>query len=101
MNDRLSSMISVGDWVRCERTAPAKGSWRKYAGKVGRVISHNRSAKEWGVRFTASHNDPVTWFLKSELVVAKRPRNAPEIGITDATAPVERRNPVDQAIGAG
>ncbi len=93
-------MTTIGDWVRCERAEPAKGTWRRYAGTVGRVVSYNRQAREWGVRFTASHNDPVTWFRKSELVVTSRPRNAPEIGITDATAPVERRNPADQAIGA-
>lgn len=76
-------VVTVGDWVRCERTAPAKGSWRRYVGKVGRVVTFNRMAKEWGVRFTASHNDPVVWFLKSELVTAKRPRNAPDVRVNN------------------
>ncbi|MDQ3222200.1 MAG: hypothetical protein M3Q75_01805, partial [Gemmatimonadota bacterium] len=59
--------------------APAKGSWRRYVGKVGRVVTFNRQAKEYGLRFTADGSENATWFLASELTPIARPRRAPDI----------------------
>ena len=70
--------MRTGDWVRCEREAASVGTWRRYAGRVGRIVTHNRLAGEFGVRFTAGGRAEA-WFLPTELRVIDRPANAPAI----------------------
>jgi hypothetical protein len=67
--------MRLGEWVRCERAEPAKGTWHLYAGRVGRIVTINRSAGEYGVAFDAA-DDRTTWFRADELITVARPRNA-------------------------
>lgn len=90
MNDTLLS-VDVGAWVRCERTAPSKGTWPRYAGRVGRVVCENGLGDELGVRFTANHSETTTWFQPTELVETVRPRRAPDIKVTPTTIAVAAR----------
>ncbi len=71
--------LSVGDWVRCERSAAAVGSWFRYAGRTGRIVTINRADREYGVRFTAGQNESPSWFHADELVKVTRPTSAPSI----------------------
>lgn len=66
--------FAVGDLVRCEREAPAKGTWKNYVGRVGTVVVADNYG-EVGVSF--DREDPIgnrrsadSWFLPSELVAA-------------------------------
>jgi hypothetical protein len=77
----IMSKLAVGNWVRCERDAPSKGTWPRYVGRVGRAVIFNSGAGEWGVRFTAGTDEPTTWFLPSELVVVERPAGSPSIRV--------------------
>lgn len=56
--------FSPGDFVRCERTAPSKGTWKRWVGKEGIVVSVNKH--EVGVQFGST----TYWFLPSDLVEA-------------------------------
>ncbi len=60
-----------GDFVKCERSSPSRGTWRRFDGLVGRVCSLNPSDGEVGVSFSW-HNDASStyWFRPSELVHA-------------------------------
>jgi hypothetical protein len=55
--------------VRCERDAPAKGSWAQFDGKVGTVRIPDNDG-EVGVVFGSpkTNNQSTFWFLPSELV---------------------------------
>lgn len=64
--------FKIGDRVRAEREAPARGSWSRYAGKTGWVQEVRRPGKdktyiEIGVKFTKSRNKSQAWFLPEEL----------------------------------
>lgn len=72
-----TTSLVVGTRVRCERTAPARGSWKRYAGRTGVVVSVNVSRSvnpawpdvvEYGVSFDNTHNISA-WFLPHELVI--------------------------------
>jgi len=69
----------VGSWVCCERAAPARGTWSRYAGRVGRVVQVNAADGEYGVRFTASGTEPTCWFRVDELMAVAKPNDAPDI----------------------
>jgi ribosomal protein L21E len=59
-----------GDRVRIERDEalyPSRGSWPQFRGKVGTVVTINREDREWGVKFTASHDEPIHWFRPREM----------------------------------
>lgn len=71
--------MALGGWVRCERDTRSRGTWPRYAGRVGMVVSINRPACEIGVRFTADTAEGITWFLPDELANVPRPRKAPDI----------------------
>ena len=73
----------VGSWVRCERSTPARGTWSRYATRVGRVVVVNRVDGEYGVRFTAETRT-VTWFVADELVVVAKAVKAPTIRLRGA-----------------
>lgn len=80
-------LMRVGDWVRCEREAPAKGSSSRYTQRVGRLGSINRVSPrghtpryEYGVLFTTDQTG-FTWFLRSELVIVEKPSSARVIRI--------------------
>lgn len=81
----------LGSWVRCQRSAPARGTWSRFAGRVGRVVQANTADGEFGVRFTASGTEVTTWFLADELVAVAKPGNAPTIPLHS-----ERDRPVVQ-----
>ncbi len=57
----------IGTRVRCQRDAPAQGTWSRYAGRVGVVVAINATDREIGVRFTRAHAT-ATWFAPSEVV---------------------------------
>jgi hypothetical protein len=58
-------VFSVGDRVRCDRAAPAKGTWHRYAGKTGTIESLNTRDNEVGVRLNDGHR--LVWFTPDEL----------------------------------
>lgn len=66
--------LAVGDRVRCEREAPAKGTWLQYAGRVGTVRTFNRRDGEVAVDLSPSGNSSGgwTWFRRNELVRVDR-----------------------------
>jgi hypothetical protein len=67
--------FNIGDVVRCEREAPAKGTWSQYAGRVGRVMNPNNHGEvglTWQVEPSARHDSVDSWFLPSELVLVRR-----------------------------
>ena len=66
------STFNVGDIVRCERDAPAKGSWSQYAGRVGRVVvvdNHGEVGVTWEANAHRGHGQADCWFLPAELVI--------------------------------
>ena len=83
---RYPCPMDIGDRVRCQREAPAKGTWSRYDGREGTIVSINRqtfpSGKfhvEYGVSFTidpqattkrVADDRAEAWFLPSELVPA-------------------------------
>lgn len=69
--------MSVGDWVRCERSRPPAGTWVRHADRVGRVVQVNPRDREVAVAFTA--NDDGRWFRPDELTPVTRPQGAPAI----------------------
>jgi hypothetical protein len=87
MRDRHGVVLAVGDRVRADREAPAKGTWARYEGAVGIVASFNTGAKEigvmWDERAETSHWAADSWFLERELVKVaeqtplRRPRAGP------------------------
>lgn len=62
---RIPGRFRPGDKVRCEREAPAKGTWKHWEGRVGIVRATNDG--EVGVSFTTSERTEA-WFLPTELV---------------------------------
>jgi hypothetical protein len=86
---------TVGKWVKIERDEeiyPSKGSWPNYKGKVGRVVSifideinpnypREEPYIEYGVRFTAGHNESLHWFVDYELTVIEHQDSFPSIRI--------------------
>ena len=89
--------VKLGEWVSCERSAPAKGSWRHYAGRSGRIVELNKRDGEIGVRFTSSHDEPTVWFLATELVAAAKPRSAPSIRVRSGSHAVDEPEPLAQS----
>lgn len=84
MTDRLSR----GDWIRCERNLekyPSCGTWPRYNGRLGRIVTINFSDKEFGVKFTASSNESTTWFKEHELTAIPQPSGTPNIRVQDLT----------------
>lgn len=87
----------VGDRVRCERAGSARGSWLRYAGKVGTVVSVNVSRSvngspdvvEVGVVFGSVHNHDrrVIWFRSDELVIVDAGDQAASGRLLAANAP--------------
>lgn len=76
--------LKRGEWIRCERDLnrwPSKGTWPRYEGRIGRIITINGVDSEYGVRFTANHDEPTTWFKEHELVRVPEPAGAPNIRI--------------------
>lgn len=79
-------MLNRSDWVRCERDQekyPGKGTWSKYEGRIGRIVTVNQMDGEYGVRFTNNHSEAITWFLPYELVAVDQPVGAPNIRVQD------------------
>jgi len=72
-----NSSLSVGTRVivgRDEERYPARGSWTRYRGRRGVIVSLNRNAGEFGVSFSERNtigpntSIPVdAWFLPHEL----------------------------------
>lgn len=93
--------LAVGDWVRCEREAPAKGTWHRYDGRTGRIVRWNEIGGEFGVAFTAYGSEPPTWFLPSELVRIDKPENAPAIRTSaeHGVVPQGRTRPISATNG--
>jgi len=69
-------VLAVGDHVRCERAAPAAGSWSRFAGRSGVVVSVNVSRSvnpawpdvtEIGVDLTGVGNNVTAFFRPDEL----------------------------------
>lgn len=70
-----------GDRVRVERDEqrwPSRGTWPRYRGREGTVVTVNRTDREYGVAFgsvrerangSLSGSDVVTWFRAHELTV--------------------------------
>jgi hypothetical protein len=52
--------------VRCERARPAAGTWRRYVGRSGTVVSLNTGDNEVGVQLGDGHQ--LVWFTPDELV---------------------------------
>lgn len=71
------ALLEVGMWVRCERSRASAGTWPRFAGRVGRIVTVNEG--EFGVRFTAGTAESATWFLGDELVEIDLPLDAPKI----------------------
>jgi hypothetical protein len=68
--------LKVGDQVRVERDErwwPSRGSWPRYRGRVGTVVTR-RHFGEIGVRFGAGH--VLSYFRPHELVPADAPEAA-------------------------
>jgi hypothetical protein len=85
----------VGDLVRAERDAvarPPRGSWPKYRGRVGTVVSLNVRDDEIGVSWTPSILDPKrqsadSWFASYELTIVEHPRLARTRGLAATQRP--------------
>jgi len=69
-------VFAVGDMVRAERATSARGSWSRYAGRVGTIVSINisRSVRddapdvtEYGVDLTGVGNNVTAFFRPDEL----------------------------------
>jgi hypothetical protein len=99
--DRHLAPIRVGDRVRCDRAQPARGTWPRFAGRVGRVAAIHREVLdgrrvhvELGISWSLSdarHGEVDCWCLPSELlVVGDRPPDAPESGAGDVDRPGTR-----------
>lgn len=58
--------IPVGSTVRCERKAKTAGTWSRFVGRVGTVVSNNNG--EVAVAFDTGLP---YWFRPTELVVIK------------------------------
>ena len=85
----------VGDYVKIERDEtlyPSKGTWSSYRDKIGRIIVINfheinpnfprkEPYIEWGVKFTASGNESLHWFVEHELTVIEKPKGFPLIKV--------------------
>ena len=77
---RVPQSAAVGDRVRCERPAPPRGSWSRFAGRTGTVITINvaRSVNgspdviEIGVDLD-SDGRADAWFHPDELAVIGTP----------------------------
>jgi hypothetical protein len=84
--------FTVGDLVRAEPRSRPVGTWPRYSGRVGTVVTVNRQRfnngapdyVEIGVRFGASNDESTTWFRPTELVADGR--------ATGATLPSDGRN---------
>lgn len=69
----------IGDWVRIERDDPAKGTWSRYEGRTGLIVTKGQASQEWGVVFAeAAHGHPV-YFLASEMTPRDRPKNSEKL----------------------
>jgi hypothetical protein len=76
---RQKRALRVGEMVRCERAESARGTWPRYAGRVGWVavirrerFTSGRLYVEVGVSWAPNaerHGQADSWFLLSELVV--------------------------------
>jgi len=88
------SLIEIGQKVRCEREAPAKGSWRKFDGKVGVVGAVVATITESGrtvwigeVGVDLGDRVGLVWFRPDELVLrtsvtgSERPLSAALTGV--------------------
>lgn len=76
----------VGDRVRCQRATPARGSWSRFAGRVGTVVTVNRRDNEIGVDLGRGPGRLI-WFKPAELfVVTEAPKEAPEGRLSTANA---------------
>jgi hypothetical protein len=63
------SKFRPGQVVRCEREAPSRGSWAKYAGREAKVVTVSRQNREIGVTFSMLRHSVDAWFRPSELVI--------------------------------
>lgn len=70
-----ATTLRPGARVRCERTPPARGTWLRYAGRTGTVVSVNRQRSvgspdhaELGVSFTDDRGHVDAWFVLTEVV---------------------------------
>jgi hypothetical protein len=93
--------LQVGDRVRCEREAAAIGTWARYAGRVGVIVTINRQQfdngapdhVEYGVDLNGS-DKAGAWFLPTELVAvvghtAQPPRR--RLGAVNGSAALRHR----------
>jgi hypothetical protein len=86
--------VKRGDWVVCRRSWPTKGSFRRYAEKIGRCVIVNRDELEYagkvyyeyGVRFNEDTHD-IIWFVDGELMPTSKPKNAPDIRLRSLSVP--------------
>ena len=78
----MSQTFEAGDRVRCERAEPARGSWARFAGREGVVVSVNVSRSvnpkladvvEFGVDLD-SDGRADAWFRPDELAVIGTPQ---------------------------
>jgi len=109
--DRYLAPVRVGDRVRCNRAQPPRGTWPRFAGRVGRVaaihrevLDRGRVRLELGVSWSlndARHGEVDAWFLPSELVVVGHsPPDDPESGAGPAAASgTAARRPGEDACG--
>ncbi|MGH9090193.1 MAG: hypothetical protein ACRDZR_02245 [Acidimicrobiales bacterium] len=79
----------IGDRVRCERTAPARGSWDRYAGRAGRVVGINPADGEVGLSFGESEGVEA-WFVPDELRRVTAPTRGPGAPLAASPAPGTR-----------
>lgn len=72
--------IQKGDRVRAEREAPARGTWRRYAGKTGEVVQVIRGQRSSDgdtvvvneLQVSFDKTSLVAWFRPDELVLIGR-----------------------------
>lgn len=92
MKDRHGIPLAVGDLVRADRETPARGTWRRYAGRIGRIVVLNHQGEigvGWEINRLAMGNSSLidTWFLPSELVrVGQEAPGGPQSGETNPLA---------------
>ena len=80
--------FKAGDLVRCERQAPPRGSWARFAGRTGTVVTVNRRDDEIGVDLGGGPGRLV-WCKPDELaVVAEAPKQARIRRLRDANGEV-------------